>query len=313
MKQTELTSDNITKTFSNYVEKNKLNIVLISQNNGHTVLKGCETGIKNKNPYFHIFDIDRDEEYIFMKCNNDIFTKISILNINEIKSTNSSWFLCKNGYIASNFNGHQIYLHQFLMNYYGNGKGKMSIDHINRNKLDNRIENLRIVDQSTQNKNCDKRNRKYNAQNLPPEISKMQIPKYCYYCSEVMNKGKPNQYIREFFRIEKHPNLKKKCVSTSKSTKISIINKLKEAIELLKKLDNNKSIEKVTKLPKYIRMYKSKRTSGKLVLVYERRVDGERQCSRLTFNAGENIEEKLKKLVSNISNKYKYEIDYIVE
>ena len=94
---------------------------------------------------------------------------------------------------------------------------------------------------SKQNKNTNKRKRKYNAIKLPDEIDESKIPKYIYYCKEMYNKEK--ELYREFFRIEKHPNLKKqKCLSSSKSQKISLQEKLEETIEMLKKLDNNENI-----------------------------------------------------------------------
>ena len=64
------------------------------------------------------------------------------------------WYLRANKYVASktiNKSGNQttLYLHRYIMNY----NNKLEIDHINRNRLDNRKENLRIVDVATNRAN----------------------------------------------------------------------------------------------------------------------------------------------------------------
>lgn len=51
------------------------------------------------------------------------------------------------GYIYSDFLGKKIYLHRFIMNVHQTKDGKV-IDHINRDKSDNRRANLRIVTQA---------------------------------------------------------------------------------------------------------------------------------------------------------------------
>ena len=96
----------------------------------------------------------------------------------------------------------QIYLHQYLMNLWGQGKGTVSIDHINRDKLDNRLQNLRYASSSLQNSNMDKKNRQYNAQELPPGITQDMLPKYVYYSKEILHKGTDKEYARDYFRIE---------------------------------------------------------------------------------------------------------------
>jgi len=61
----------------------------------------------------------------------------------QIKKYKTSWYFSNNGYVTGTINGKNIYFHQYLLNYHGNGKGQNSIDHINRNKLDNRLENFK--------------------------------------------------------------------------------------------------------------------------------------------------------------------------
>lgn len=55
------------------------------------------------------------------------------------------WRVDKNtGYIYSDFLGIKVYLHRYIMGIHQNKDGFV-IDHINRNKKDNRKQNLRIV------------------------------------------------------------------------------------------------------------------------------------------------------------------------
>lgn len=129
-----------------------------------------------------------------------------------------------------------IYLHQLIAKTeLGKCKEGESVDHINRNKLDNRIENLRWASQSLQNSNTDKRNRKHNAKPLPDGLKQTDIPKYVVYYHEILNKETGR--FREFFKIEKHPKLEKPWIGT-KSKEISIQDKLKLTIDKLKELDD---------------------------------------------------------------------------
>ncbi len=68
---------------------------------------------------------------------------------------NSDGSIDKDGYLIIKVKGKQFKAHRiaWLLNY--GAFPKNEIDHINRNKLDNRIENLRLADRTMQNNNKD--------------------------------------------------------------------------------------------------------------------------------------------------------------
>lgn len=106
-----------------------------------------------------------DEKYYEMDTKTDSFEfdadsldLIKTMPFSESLKT-PTWFVHKQtGYVATNVpNVGTVYLHQHLTNWRGHGKGQPSADHIDRNKLNNRMRNLRIATQSEQNQNRDTR------------------------------------------------------------------------------------------------------------------------------------------------------------
>ena len=195
-----------------------------------------------KNEYWLVKNKITEEEYYLMDCGKMNLVKIDKESIQKIVDIRRCWFICHNGYVsAKNDDGKQIYMHAFLMDYYGNGKGQISIDHINQNKLDNRICNLRLATQSEQNINkrySKNENSKYNL-NRPKGMEDIELPRNVEYKIEYRDKEKKTG-IREYFVLT-HPNCpsygKKKCVVSSKSADKTAIEKLNFIIERMKELD----------------------------------------------------------------------------
>jgi hypothetical protein len=210
--------------------------------NTYNLLKTYKGHIRNigkdayveKNRMWKVFDEDTNKNILLMYCepgNFVMLSKKSLQKIKEFEKNNSgklTWYIHPNGYIQGSNN---MYIHQVITGCYGNGKGTMdiSVDHIDRNKLNNCFDNLKIAtreEQETNTKSSDgeRRKRSRSAKPLPEGITNDMMKKYVVYYHEKYG----NNSFREFFKIEKNPKLDKPWIS-SKSNKISILEKLNAA------------------------------------------------------------------------------------
>jgi len=82
-----------------------------------------------------------------------------------------------------------------------------------------------------------KRNRKHSAQSLPKGLEHHMMKKYVVYYREWIDRQHTRE--REYFKIEKHPDLKKEWTS-SKSCKITIFDKLAAANKIIDDLEEKK-------------------------------------------------------------------------
>lgn len=144
-------------------------------------------------------------------------------------------------YVYGKINKKRISLHQLVMGHWGNGNAGLTVDHIDRNPLNNRRYNLRLATKSEQSSNITKRERGCHAVPLPDEINSSELPKYVSYTR--YNRNTPLGYY-DFFIIQCHPCQKKgEKWTTQMSMSITIKDKLKQAIEKIKEYDAMKTCD----------------------------------------------------------------------
>lgn len=287
---------------------------------GYTVLKEGEPykvtegkfAGQYRNMYWKVSD-SNNETYYCIHIKDDIYTKVSKRDIDKVLSyedSRPSWYIGANGYVAStirsNGNTKYIYLHQLIMDVHNDDLTSLerTVDHINQDKLDNRRTNLRLVDMSVQNSNRGKAERRSDACDLPDNITQKDLPKHVVYRKEYMDKEKTK--YREFFYICNHPKLDKTW-ETSKSSNVTIQDKLKQAKLKLQLLDNQitekeyntqMGLDQKLDMPKYISFdIENKRFN------LDMRKDGERRSLRYTMQSN-NIQDELTKCINDINKKY---------
>lgn len=265
-----------------------------------------------KNPIWKIKE--NNKEFLLMFCEKDTICKLcyeSYKKILEFEETHNNkkkitWFKMQNGYIAGHINNN-MYIHQIIMNCYGNGKGtkNISVDHIDQDPLNNTMENLRVATRKEQEQNSNgikngtKRARKSSAKQLPEGITHDMMKKYVVYYHEWLNKEHTRK--REFFKVEKHPKLDKIWIS-SKSNKLTIQEKLAQANKVVEDLENNiYPVKNEAELPKSISIIK---TNDKPQLVFEKRHDGKRLNLKMILPEEYDIDEQVCIFKTKISEKY---------
>jgi hypothetical protein len=259
-----------------------------------------------KNPIW----VTTDNVYL-MYCETNTLCKLCELSYNKIKkferirnSKITFYSHTDTGYISGN--GGEFYIHQIIMNYHGHGKGTKngSIDHINRDVLDNTYNNLRIATHEIQQANKNgtiegtKRKRSKSAKHLPDGLLQEMMPKYVGYYSECYNKEKG--IYREFFKIEGHPKIEKP-VCSSKSCKLTIFEKLEEIKEKLANIENDVVIVDPNKLPQYYRISTVRNAPH---MFYERRTDRKRYGMNMKLKPGIEITAELERLNGKLHKKF---------
>jgi hypothetical protein len=169
-------------------------------------------------------------------------------------------------------------------------------------------DNLRIATREMQEQNTKgimdgtKRERQKNARQLPEGVTQSMLRKYVVYYYNVYNKEK--NLSRHYFRVEKHPKLEK-IWETTKSEKVSILEKLRQANKVVDDLEKNIYPEKLeSKLPKYVCINS---TRNKQHLCYDKRIDGVSKNLKMVLPEEYDIDEQLKIFNEKIKEKYQGE------
>jgi hypothetical protein len=100
-----------------------------------------------------------------------------------------------------------------------------------------KVENKEMLNEISFTK---KRNRKHSAQTLPLGFEHHMMKKYVVYYREWIDRSHTKE--REYFKIEKHPDLPKSWTS-SKSGKVKLSDKLAEANKIIEDLEKKRKEE----------------------------------------------------------------------
>ena len=280
---------------------------------GHYSYIGHDANIM-KNPIWRVKE-NNGKEVLLMYCEKDTIVKLcdksyQVINQyekNENDGKKITWYKHQNGYVLCHKN---LYIHQIITGCYGNGQGtkNISVDHIDRDTVNNTFDNLRIATREIQEQNSKgimagtKRERKHNAKDLPEGIEQHMMKKYVVYYHEWLDKEHTKP--REYFKIETHPKLEKSWIGT-KSGKVSIMEKLKQVNKIVDDLEKDVYPDDNTVvLPKYVSLVVARE---KPHLVFEKRTQDKRMGLKMVLPEEYDLQEQLIILNEKIKEKYEGE------
>lgn len=307
---------NNVEIYHQYHEEVKQKYTILEYIQGHYYTIGNDAFVI-KNPMWRIQGANNSEQ-ILMFCEKDtvcILSPESYLKIIEFENTHNGgkkitfYKHHQTSYICCTLN---LYIHQIITGCHGNGKGtkEISVDHIDRDPLNNTLENLRVASRDEQEQNSKgiaegtKRERKSNARELPTGFTQQMMKKYVVYYNECYNNEK--KLYREFFKVEKHPKLDKPWIS-SKSNKVSLQDKLASANKIVTDLEEDiYPVPNATELPTHITI---KTERKKPHLVFDKKCEDDKRLNlRMVLPDNYVLAEQLDIFKQKIKTKYDIEI-----
>lgn len=311
------------KTEEKYKKQLQKKGYVIKKYLGHTIKTTGRTAYRVKNPKWLVYDKSSNKDYGIMYCEPNLYVKFDIEDLPKITkigdktptwhgTTDPKQMKTTSYYIMTHTD--LQYLHQYLKNWKGKGKGQESVNHINGDTLDNRQCNLEITTQSHQNRDRpDVKNK-----NCPDDVKKymnktygiLNLPRHIQYRYEP-------KYNKEYFLIEKHPNLKKRAVTSEKgiSKSTNIINKFEEIIDMYRTLEGGKLYfeaegytEEQTPYDNLPENCSKTKHCGKDKLKYDNRDKTDRKTVTHTINEKISADENIKQFLLKIKTKYDIEL-----
>ena len=162
----------------------------------------------DQNRHIVLMSKKTQKKYVVVKTSNQ---DQIVMSEEDLDTIHTQLYYSSIGYFYVN---KKLSLHQHIMNHSENKN--MTIDHINWEKKDNRRENLRFASMSEQNSNRKTRGDKIEP---PIEIKNLGIKRLPRYMRWDLTEYK--------FRVE----FPEKTISGTKSCKVSMINKFRDAVE----------------------------------------------------------------------------------
>ena len=251
-----------------------------------------------KNPY-SIWQSENLQLYIKIELNHNnktVYTYIDFNDRSKLAKYDNKWCIVNSYAGCSSLS---LYIHHIITGFIGSGKGfsgigGLSVNHLDRDRLNNRKSNLSIDTMQQQQENSKgriegtKRDRQYSAKDLPLGITQEMVPQLVNYIDYTDTKGGRKTY----FVIDNHPLHKEGIIINGyrvpqavKSRQALFLGsgepyppekKLQEIIIKIKKLNqvyknwNKKDLDITIVNDKIIDDICTPRDNGKIIYIYDK-------------------------------------------